>query len=75
MTEREFEKIIDGYTAYVVTVISKVAKERLNREDIEELASDVFAAASFCSGRLVPRALWPNAMTIRFFAIFGSSLV
>lgn len=43
MTEREFEKIIDGYTAYVVTVISKVAKERLNREDIEELASDVFA--------------------------------
>lgn len=43
MTEREFEKIIDRYTAYVVTVISKVAKERLNREDIEELASDVFA--------------------------------
>ena len=43
MTEREFEKIIEGYTAYVVTVISKVAKERLNREDIEELASDVFA--------------------------------
>lgn len=43
MTEREFEKIIDGYTAYVVTVISKVAKERLSREDIEELASDVFA--------------------------------
>lgn len=43
MTEREFEKIIDGYTAYVVAVISKVAKERLNREDIEELASDVFA--------------------------------
>lgn len=42
MTEREFEKIIDGYTAYVVTVISKVAKERLSREDIEELASDVF---------------------------------
>lgn len=42
MTEREFEKIIDRYTAYVVTVISKVAKERLNREDIEELASDVF---------------------------------
>lgn len=43
MTEREFEKIIDRYTAYVVAVISKVAKERLNREDIEELASDVFA--------------------------------
>lgn len=43
MTEREFEKIIDGYTAYVVAVISKVAKERLNQEDIEELASDVFA--------------------------------
>jgi RNA polymerase sigma factor (sigma-70 family) len=43
VTEREFEKIIDRYTAYVVTVISKVAKERLNREDIEELASDVFA--------------------------------
>ncbi|MBU3810309.1 MAG: sigma-70 family RNA polymerase sigma factor [Candidatus Niameybacter stercoravium] len=43
MTEREFEKIIDSYTAYVVAVISKVAKERLNREDIEELASDVFA--------------------------------
>ena len=42
MTEREFEKIIDRYTAYVVAVISKVAKERLNREDIEELASDVF---------------------------------
>lgn len=43
MTEREFEKIIDGYTAYVLAVISKVAKERLNQEDIEELASDVFA--------------------------------
>ena len=43
MTEREFEKIIDGYTAYVVAVILKVAKERLNQEDIEELASDVFA--------------------------------
>jgi len=43
VTEREFEKIIDRYTAYVVAVISKVAKERLNREDIEELASDVFA--------------------------------
>ncbi|MDU6854935.1 MAG: RNA polymerase sigma factor [Zhenhengia sp.] len=43
MTEREFEKIIDRYTAYVVAVISKVAKERLNQEDIEELASDVFA--------------------------------
>ena len=27
----------------MVAVISKVAKERLNREDIEELASDVFA--------------------------------
>ncbi len=32
------------------------------------------ATAAFCSGRLVPRALCPKAMTIRFLAIFSSVL-
>lgn len=42
MTEKEFENLMDRYIPYVVAVISKVAGQRLSREEIEELASDIF---------------------------------
>jgi RNA polymerase sigma-70 factor (ECF subfamily) len=48
-SERALGRIIRKYTAYVCVIIRNVVGERLTREDIEEVASDVFFA------------LWENA--------------
>jgi RNA polymerase sigma-70 factor (ECF subfamily) len=48
-SEPALGQIIDKYTAYVCTIIRNVIGERMAREDIEEIASDVFLA------------LWENA--------------
>ena len=47
--EASLAKIVDKYAAYVSTVIHRVIGTRMSREDIEEVASDVFLA------------LWNNA--------------
>ena len=47
--ENALEQAIDKYTAYVCKIIRNVAGTALTREDIEEVASDVFLA------------LWNNA--------------
>jgi RNA polymerase sigma-70 factor (ECF subfamily) len=51
--EGALARIIDKYTAYVCTVIRGITGERATREDVEELASDVFLA------------LWENADNAR----------
>ena len=47
--ENALEQTIDKYTAYVCTIIRNTVGTALTREDIEEVASDVFLA------------LWDNA--------------
>lgn len=37
-----YEQLIDKYSAYIIRVVIKVAGNRLGKEDVEELCSDVF---------------------------------
>ena len=48
-SENALKQLIDKYAAYVCVIIRNVAGERMTREDIEEIASDVFFS------------LWENA--------------
>lgn len=40
--ELDLEKIIDEYLPYIATIINNMSKDRLNNEDKEEIASEVF---------------------------------
>ena len=40
--ELDLERIINEYLAYTATIISNMAQDRLNNEDKEEIASEVF---------------------------------
>ena len=53
--EKALSQVIEKYTAYVCTIIRNTVREALTREDIEEIASDVFLA------------LWENADKIDRF--------
>lgn len=37
-----YEQLIDTYSSYIVRVVIKVAGNRLSKEDVEELCTDVF---------------------------------
>jgi RNA polymerase sigma-70 factor (ECF subfamily) len=52
-SERALGQLIDKYTAYVCAIIRNSVGSTVSREDIEEVASDVFLA------------LWENAANIR----------
>ena len=40
--ELDLEKIINEYSSYTATVINNMAKDNLNKEDKEEIISEVF---------------------------------
>ena len=40
--ELDLEKIINDYSSYIATIINNMARENLNNEDKEEIASEVF---------------------------------
>lgn len=40
--ELDLEKIINEYSSYTATVINNMAKDDLNKEDKEEIISEVF---------------------------------
>jgi len=50
--ETALEQAIDKYTAYVCTIIQNTAGTALSREDIEEVASDVFLSLWDNAGRI-----------------------
>lgn len=40
--ELDFKKIINDYSSYIATIINNMARDNLNNEDKEEIASEVF---------------------------------
>ena len=57
-SEHALGQLIDKYAAYVCVVIRNTAGERLTREDVEEVASDVFFALWENAGRVEKLKGW-----------------
>ncbi len=70
--EQGFSMLLDKYSAYVSAIIANLSRESLLREDIEELAADVFVAVWNSAERLrAGRALKPYLAQIARNATFS----
>ena len=52
--EQGFSMLLDEYSAYVTTIVINISRDRLPREDIEDLAADVFIAVWNSADKLLP---------------------